>query len=488
MYQFIYPWVTPDMFTLLLPKGAHADVNSTDYQVCIDIDFQTAGDNKVKDLYHATKNTKTTKIKANHAAHDDCDMQIFKAAEKFIAFIDKRDTEVTYHGPDTCNDKKPWAIYAHFHVTVVSGTRLGQDTMYNNVVAMHRKVATCHIPASQITKFPASWANYLAKTPRITWHVGTEPIIDQFGKWTMEGHIAPIERQTVSRKRIFADALGTQKENFDPDNPEQAMLHMRNGKCQKLYDYLSWQIKEHDYATREDLVDGALSHGTGDNFSRALIHPHFDVLLNKAFTMDKATEINMPFARLFEKMDWSKFNTKEYLAKDVSLRLFSAILKNEGICESVFVKDIHELLTLKNPKQNLIFFEGVPNSGKSFIARSIASIFKYQSTIQGTTSFPFMELAQSSIGLIEEPVFSADALQTLKKLAEGTATDVAVKNRKAARIPRIPLLITANYDFIVQGGSTEKEAFASRMKKYVFKAASGFLKLATMGTAVHYPV
>lgn len=89
-----------------------------------------------------------------------------------------------------------------------------------------------------------------------------------------------------------------------------------------------------------------------------------------------------------------------------------------------------------------------------------------------------MELANSSIGLIEEPVFSADALQTLKKLAEGTATDVAVKNRKAAPTPRIPLLITANYDFVVQGGSTEKAAFATRMKKYIFKAASGFLKLA----------
>ena len=89
-----------------------------------------------------------------------------------------------------------------------------------------------------------------------------------------------------------------------------------------------------------------------------------------------------------------------------------------------------------------------------------------------------MEIANASIGLIEEPVFSNDNLQTFKKLAEGTPTDVAVKNRKAARVPRIPLIITSNYDFIVQGGSTEKAAFAARMKKYIFKASCGFLKLA----------
>ena len=87
-----------------------------------------------------------------------------------------------------------------------------------------------------------------------------------------------------------------------------------------------------------------------------------------------------------------------------------------------------------------------------------------------------MEIANASIGLIEESVFSNDNLQTFKKLAEGTPTDVAVKNRKAARVPRIPLIITS--DFVVQGGSTEKAAFASRMKKYIFKASCGFLKLA----------
>ena len=279
----------------------------------------------------------------------------------------------------------------------------------------------------------------------------------------------------ANRKRLFADVAST---STDATNPDNATLQMRNGKVQKLYDYLSWQIREHGYSTREDLVDGALSHGTAENFSRALIHPHFYTLLAKAFTMDRAIEINTPFKILLAKINWTKFDTDQYLKHDVSMKLIKEVLHAQGISVIEFTRDVYDLLTLAKPKNNLLCLEGVPNSGKSFIARSIASLFKYQNTCQGTSSFPFMEIANASIGLIEEPVFSNDNLQTFKKLAEGTPTDVAVKNRKAARVPRIPLIITSNYDFVVQGGSTEKCAFASRMKKYIFNSSCAFLKLA----------
>ncbi|MEG7522134.1 MAG: hypothetical protein M3H12_03425 [Chromatiales bacterium] len=199
------------------------------------------------------------------------------------------------------------------------------------------------------------------------------------------------------------------------DQPENAIVHMRNGKVQKLYDYLEWQIKEFGYATREDMVDGSLHTNTANNFSRALVHPMFDTVLQKAFTMDRATEQNTPFKHLLKNMKWDKFNTSENLATDVSHKLFEEILTTQNINKHNFVSDVYDILTLKKPKQNLMFIEGVPNSGKSFIARSISALFKYSATIQGTSSFPFMELANASIGLIEEPVFNIDALQTLKK-------------------------------------------------------------------------
>ena len=386
-----------------------------------------------------------------------------------------RETAVTFHGANDCGDRKPWAQYAHFHVTVVSEKRLGVDSMYNNLVALHRKVARCHIPASQQTRYPASWANYLCQQPRVLWYANPHNLIGEFASWTMEEYIDRATPPAPNRKRLFEETASTSKEET---NPENVTMIMKNGKVQRLYDYLGWLIKEFGYSTREDLINGALSRGTTDNFSRALIHPHFDTVLAKAFTMDRAIEINTPFKILLDNMDWTRFENEHYLTKEVSLALFKNILDAQDISLVEFVNDVYDLLTMSKPKQNLLALEGVPNSGKSFIARSIAALYKYQNTCQGTTSFPFMEIASASIGLIEEPVFSNDALQTFKKLAEGTPTDVAVKNRKAARVPRIPLIITSNYDFIVQGGSTEKQAFASRMKKHAFTASCHFLKMA----------
>ncbi|KAI0231278.1 hypothetical protein LSAT2_018359, partial [Lamellibrachia satsuma] len=148
-----------------------------------------------------------------------------------------------------------------------------------------------------------------------------------------------------------------------------------------------------------------------------------------------------------------------------------------GINMSNFVDDVWDVMNESRPKLNLLFLEGVPNSGKSYIARSMIALFKYSATIQGTTTFPFMELAQASVALIEEPVFTSETLQTFKKLAEGTLTDVTVKNKASARVPRLPILITANYPFYSQGGSTERDAFRSRMIHYRLTTPATFLKM-----------
>ena len=474
MYQFIYPWVHPQMFELHLPQN-NSHCKHLDRTICSDADFEAGGSDTEKQHIHTHNGVDRPTIRAQHT-DGDVDDRIYNAAAKLVNYIEKRQACVTYHGPNTCSDKKPWATYSHFHITVVAERRLGVDSTYNNAIALHRKVASCHIPASQVTRFPASWANYLSQRPRLLWYSCPEGPISEFASWTQDVYLDRNVPLPVNRKRLFADAPSTSAKN---DNPEESMLYMKNGKVQKLYDYLAWQIRQHDYSTREDLIDGALSHGTTDNFSRALIHPHFDTLLAKAFTMDRAVEVNMPFKTHIKNLDWSKYDSNDaYLKTDVSLALFKEILAAQDISHLEFTRDVWELLTLARPKSNLLCLEGVPNSGKSFIARSIAGLYKYQNTCQGTSSFPFMEIANASIGLIEEPVFTADNLQTFKKLAEGTPTDIAVKNRKAARVPRIPLIITSNYDFIVQGGSTEKTAFASRMKKHMFKSACGFLKMA----------
>ena len=311
-------------------------------------------------LMRTTNSVISPEIEAHHT-DGDLDDHIYHSAQKFVQYIRNRETCVTYQGPNHCSDRKPWAVYPHFHVTVVSDRRLGTDSTYNNVVALHRKVASCHIPASQVTRFPASWGNYLCQRPRVLWYANPNAIIGEFASWTLDVYIDRNVPLPANRKRLFEDSAST---STDATNPENATLQMRNGKVQKLYDYLSWQIRQHDYSTREDLVDGALSHGTTENFSRALIHPHFDTLLAKAFTMDPAIEINTPFKVLLSKMNWTKFDTDQYLKHDVSLELIKQVLAAQGISVIEFTRDVYELLTLAKPKNNLLCLEGVPNSGK----------------------------------------------------------------------------------------------------------------------------
>ena len=167
MYQFTYHWVTPDMFTLHLPSNNTA-CKDIDNAIIHEAEFCMQGDDALKNLYKNSAAVIKPEIEAHHTKND-IDDNIYKAAQKFVQYTQKRDTVVTFHGPNTCSVKKPWAAYTHFHVTVIANHRPGTDTTYNNLVALHRKVATCHIPASQITRFPASWANYLAQYPRIPW-------------------------------------------------------------------------------------------------------------------------------------------------------------------------------------------------------------------------------------------------------------------------------------------------------------------------------
>lgn len=246
-----------------------------------------------------------------------------------------------------------------------------------------------------------------------------------------------------------------------------------------LYKYLKYLVTTYGHACREELVEGALKAKYTSTFEKALTHPYFDNVCSKVFAVDQAMEQMQGFKMLYSNMNWNKYTESDkYLNVDASLRLFRHLLKHHEINTDNFVDDLWRLLTFTQPKTNMIFLHGVPNSGKSYVIRSLVSLFKYSATCQGTSSFPFMELVKASFALTEEPSFTNENLQTLKLLAEGTPTEVAVKNKGAAKITRIPIAITANYPFWQDGGAVEKAAFASRMFHYKFKQPAGFLKLA----------
>ena len=340
--------------------------------------------------------------------------------------------------------------------------------MWANVVSQHKAVARgCQIPYTQITKFPGSWANYLTQPPRITWRVP----VAQISRWVFAEHVE--KEQVPATRSVVDDAVA------GPSGQSTNDFQLPCGKSMNLYKYIKWLITTFGHSTRESLIEGALAAADTSTFERALTHPLFDSVCFKVFAVDKSLEVMQGFKARFEQIKWEKFEGNDaYLNVDASMRLIRHLLSHHEYSVESFVDDVWRILTLQLPKTNLLFVHGVPNSGKSYIIRSIAALYKYSATIQGTTSFPFMELAQSSMGLIEEPSFTDETLQTFKKLAEGTPTEVSVKNKGAARIGRIPLVITANYPFWKDGGALEKQAFASRMIEYKFQKPAGFLKMA----------
>ena len=140
MYQFIYPWVVPDMFELHLPQNV-SHCKHLDREICTDASFDESTNENDKARIVTHGGIQTPEIRAQHT-DTDIDDKIYTAADKFVNYIRKRQTTVTYHGPNCCSDRKPWATYAHFHVTVISDRRIGTDSVYNNVIALHRKVAS----------------------------------------------------------------------------------------------------------------------------------------------------------------------------------------------------------------------------------------------------------------------------------------------------------------------------------------------------------
>lgn len=151
------------------------------------------------------------------------------------------------------------------------------------------------------------------------------------------------------------------------------------------------------------------------------------------------------------------------------------MLRKQNIDISTFVNDVWNILNQKFPKKNLLVLQGVPDSGKSTIARSIVDLFQHAATVQGTASFPFMSLVNVEIGLIEELNMTMETLQTFKKIAEGVDTEVCIKYGADQTIKRTPLIITSNHDFDQHAQYIERQAFKSRYIKYQFTIASDFL-------------
>lgn len=119
----------------------------------------------------------------------------------------------------------------------------------------------------------------------------------------------------------------------------------------------------------------------------------------------------------------------------------------QGIDPGQFARDFEAVLDRTPRKQNCICLTGEPNSGKTFIAKSMekACIF-YAEIVQGTAGYAFMwqDCINKRVIVINEPCFDYTIIETLKAVLEGTGTYVHKKNSSDEYLRPTPVLITSN--------------------------------------------
>lgn len=97
-------------------------------------------------------------------------------------------------------------------------------------------------------------------------------------------------------------------------------------------------------------------------------------------------------------------------------------------------------------KQNVLYFIGPANTGKSHIARLIWSCFLSHKIILPDGIYSFANLVNAGAGLWEEPLVTPDQVDMVKLIFEGEpSAEVSIKHQPSAKLgKRIPMIVTTN--------------------------------------------
>lgn len=121
----------------------------------------------------------------------------------------------------------------------------------------------------------------------------------------------------------------------------------------------------------------------------------------------------------------------------------------QNIEKKQFIRHIVDVMDKNRRKLNTLILQGEPNSGKTFIAKSLqkASLF-YGEVSQGIAGYTFMwqDCVNKRLIVINEPYFDNCMIEQLKIILEGTGTFVHKKNTCDEYLRPTPVVITTNYD------------------------------------------
>lgn len=134
-----------------------------------------------------------------------------------------------------------------------------------------------------------------------------------------------------------------------------------------------------------------------------------------------------------------------------------------------YVRELISLLDRKAGKENTHYYISQSNAGKTTffdMVRDYLLIHGNMSNWNRYSRFPMQMCVDVRVIFWNEPNCEPAAFEELKKVFGGEYYSADIKNRQHAEIPRTPIIVTGNYDFI-KGHPN----FASRVKYYYWMSA-----------------
>lgn len=160
----------------------------------------------------------------------------------------------------------------------------------------------------------------------------------------------------------------------------------------------------------------------------------------------------------------------KFMSVERSLEMFNIICRWNHFDRMQLIEDCINLCEKTNQKVNTLLFVGTSNAGKSQVAQSLALTFsKVARLYQGQqNNFIFQSALGKGVCLHQEALFAKASYETFKLVMEGALTEVAVKGKPNATLPRVPYIITCNVLPWNQADPADARAFENRCMRYEF--------------------
>lgn len=324
-----------------------------------------------------------------------------------------RSVIISEHEPGPEDDCEYEGLHYHGLVENVEGYRFDTDRMFEKIKER------CAFFKSEVCKKPVNFLAYMQIPPR---HI-----------------ILHHERNSESDLSL----LRSQVTDSLIDDVKKRKIERVNEKHKGAQDIMTLKdmIARSGCQSENELLT---AYNNNEEFTKIFCKQTFTRNFKKALAFAVMEVLETPYLDLCA--NWED-TQKVCYDPEQSADIVANWCKFQNIQPYQFAMSIKLLMDKMRRKKNTIIMHGEPNSGKTYIAKSVekAAIF-YGEVNQGTAGYQFawQDCVQKRLIIINEPFFDHTSVEKLKVILECTGTYVDVKSKHGEFLRPTPVIITTN--------------------------------------------